>query len=139
MGALLASLAIYSASLGTSAACAMGLEAAVGFPQTMGAGLLLPHIMEFNLTAAANKFIQIAMALGEKVADITVIEAAIMAIESIRRLMMDLHIPQRLSDYGISSDRMEQASKIGSQYDFLGYIPRAAGRNEVNEILSAAL
>lgn len=139
MGALLASLAIYSSSLGTSSACAMGLEAVANLSQAVGTSVILPHIMEFNLTAAANKFIQIAMALGEKVADITVIEAAIMAIESIRRMMMDLHIQQRLSEYGITQDKLENASKIGSQYDFLSYIPRPAGRNELNEIFSAAL
>ncbi len=101
--------------------------------------VILPHIMEFNLTAAANKFIQIAMALGEKVADITVIEAAIMAIESIRRMMIDLHIPQRLSEYNITQENIEYASRIASQYDFLTFIPRPAGRNEINEIFSAAL
>lgn len=139
MGALLASLSIYTSSLGTTAGCAMGLEAAADFPLSKGTTILLPHIMEFNLTAAANKFIQIAMALGEKVADITVIEAAIMAIESIRRMMMDLHVPQRLSEHGITQDNIESAAKIASQYDYLSYIPRPAGRNELGEIFSAAL
>ena len=86
--------------------------------------------MEFNLTAAANKFIQIAMALGEKVADITVIEAAIMAIESIRRLMMDLHIPQRLMEYKIDQEMINKASQTASEYDFLSYSPRPAGRSK---------
>jgi len=139
MGALLASLGIYTSSLGTCAACGMGLDAAADFPQQMGVSIVLPHIMEFNLTAAANKFIQIAMALGEKVAEITVIEAAIMAIEAIRRMMIDLHIPQRLSEYNLSKEKVEAASRIGSQYDFLQYIPRPAGKNEIFEILSAAL
>jgi alcohol dehydrogenase len=139
MGALLATLAIYTSSLGISSACAMGLETITGLPQAIGTSVVLPHIMEFNLTAAANKFIQIAMALGEKVADITVIEAAIMAIESIRRMMMDLHIPSRLSEYNITQDKLDNAAKVASQYDFLSYIPRPAGKNEVNEIYSAAL
>lgn len=139
MGALLASLAIYSSSMGTTAACGMGLDAAADFPQQMGSAVILPHVMEFNLTAAANKFIQIALSLGEKVSDITVIEAAIAAIESIRRMMLDLHVPQRLSEYKLTQEKLESASKIGSQYDFLQYIPRPAGRNEISEILSAAL
>jgi alcohol dehydrogenase class IV len=139
MGALLASLAIYTSSLGTCSACGMGLDASSDLSQQMGSAVILPHVMEFNLTAAANKFIQIAMALGEKVSDITVIEAAIAAIESIRRMMLDLHIPQRLSEYKITADKIEVASKIASQYDFLQYIPRPAGRNEVGEIFSAAL
>jgi len=62
-----------------------------------------------------------------------------MAIESIRRLMIDLHIPQRLSEYQITSEIIDKAAKIGSQYDFLAYIPRPAGRNEIHEIFSAAL
>jgi alcohol dehydrogenase class IV len=62
-----------------------------------------------------------------------------MAIESIRRMMMDLHIPQRLSDYSVNKDQIEKASKIGSDYDFLSFIPRPAGKNEIFEIFSAAL
>lgn len=139
MGAMLASLSIYASSLGTSSAAAMGLDAAAGFSQPMGAAILLPHVMEFNLTAAANKFIQIAVALGEKVSDITVIEAAIKSIESIRRMMQDLHIPQRLSEYQLSNEKIDLSAKIASQYDFLSYIPRSAGRNEISEIVEAAM
>lgn len=139
MGALLASLAVYTSSLGSTGACALGLDAAVNFPQPMGATLMLPHVMEFNLTAAANKFIQIAVALGEKVSDITVIEAAIKSIETIRRLMIDLHIPQRLTEYNINQENLDNAAKVGTQYDFLSYLPRPAGRNELAEIIEAAL
>jgi alcohol dehydrogenase len=139
IGTLLASMAVYGSSPGLSAACAMGLSASSSTSQQIGSGVILPHVMEFNLTAAANKFIQIAMALGEKVADITVIEAAIMAIESIRRLMMDLHIPQRLMEYKIDQEMINKASQTASEYDFLSYSPRPAGRSEIHEIFSAAL
>ncbi len=130
IGALLASL---------TSACGMGIETATEIPSAIGTSVLLPHIMEFNLTAAANRFIQIAMALGEKVSDVTVIEAAIMAIEAIRKLMLELHIPQRLSEYNFTEDKIDSASKVATQYEFLNYIPRPAGRNEINEILSAAM
>jgi alcohol dehydrogenase class IV len=139
MGALLASLAVGTSSLGMSAACAMALETAAGLEQSKGASIILPHVMEFNLTAAANKFIQVALALGEKVADITVIEAAIMGIESMRRLMLDLHVPVRLSDFNVTQDKLDNTAKIGAQYDFLSFIPRPAGRNEMFEVFSAAL
>ncbi len=138
MGSLLASLAIYGSSLGTCAATAMGLESQTNTPQSVGAAVILPHVMEFNLTAAANKFIQIAAALGEKVTDISVIEAAIMAVEAMRRIMLDLHIPQRLSEYGVEQDRLEAAARVAGQYEFLTYIPRPASKNELVEIYSAA-
>jgi len=139
VGALLASLSTCFSSLGLNAACGMGLETSSGISSTIGTSIMLPHIMEFNLTAAANRFIQIAMALGEKVTEVTVIEAAIMAIEAIRKLMLELHIPQRLSEYNITEDKIDPTGKVASQYEFLNYIPRPAGRNEVCEILSAAM
>jgi len=139
MGALLASLAIYTSSLGSTAACAMGLNAACDLPQPVGATLMLPHVMEFNLTAAANKFIQIGVALGEKVSDITVIEVAIKSIESIRRMMQDLRVPQRLSDYNINTEKIDLAAKVASQYEYLSYLPRSAGRNELNELIESAM
>lgn len=139
VGALLASLSTCFSSLGLTAACGMGLESATEISATVGTSVMLPHIMEFNLTAAANRFIQIAMALGEKVSDVTVIEAAIMAIEAIRKLMLELHIPQRLSEYNIIESKIEQIARVASQYEFLNYIPRPAGRNEISEILSAAM
>jgi len=138
MGSLLASLAIYGSSLGTCAATAMGLESQTDISQSVGAAVILPHVMEFNLTAAANKFIQIAAALGEKVTDISVIEAAIMAVEAMRRIMLDLHIPQRLSEYNIPQDRLEAAARVAGQYDFMTMIPRPASKNELVEIYSAA-
>ncbi len=139
IGTMLASLAVYGSSPGLSAACAMGLSSASNISQQIGSGVVLPHVMEFNLTAAANKFIQIAMALGEKVADITVIEAAIMAIESIRRLMIDLHISQHLTEYNIDQNIINKSSQISAEYDFLSFSPRPAGRSEIHEIFSAAL
>lgn len=138
MGSLLATLGVFTSSLGSTSACAMGLDAAIGMDQPIGASLMLPHVMEFNLTAAANKFLQIAVALGEKVSDITVIEAAIKSIETIRRLMMDLKLPQRLSEYNLNLSNLELASKVAAQYDYLNYLPRPAGRNELREIVEAA-
>ena len=62
---------------------------------------MLPHVMEFNLTAIPNKYVQIARALDEDVSKVTVVEAAIKAIEGIRKLLFDLKVPQKLSDYKI--------------------------------------
>ncbi|MGC8764693.1 MAG: iron-containing alcohol dehydrogenase [Brevinematia bacterium] len=139
VGALLASLSTCFSSCGLCAACGMGLETVTGISSTTATTVMLPHIMEFNLTAAANRFIQIALALGEKVAEVTVIEAAIMAIEAIRKLMLELHIPPRLSEYNVTEDKIDNAAKVASQYEFLNYIPRPAGRNEISEIFSAAM
>ncbi len=139
MGGLLASLAVANSSAGLSFAIGMAMNSVWETYQPLGSAIMLPHVMEFNLTAAANKFVQIAMALGEKVFDITVIEAAIKAIEAIRKLMMDLQISQRLSEYeGISREQLDKVAAIASQYDFLVNLPRPATRDEILTILQAA-
>jgi len=52
--------------------------------------IILPHIMEFNLTASPGKYVQMAKVMGEDVKDITVIEAAIKVVEAIRKMVTDI-------------------------------------------------
>ena len=54
-------------------------------------------------------------------------------------MMIDLKIPSRLSEHNINQGLLDQVSKVAAQYDFLTYLGRPAGRNELNEILEAAM
>ena len=65
-----------------------------------------PYIMEYNLTTSANKYVMIARALDEDTSDISVIEAAIKAVEGIRKIYIELKIPPRLSEYEVKKKRI---------------------------------
>ncbi|MBN1531671.1 MAG: iron-containing alcohol dehydrogenase [Spirochaetes bacterium] len=100
--------------------------------------VILPHIMEFNLTSSPGKYVQMSKVMGEDVKEITVIEAAIKAVEAIRRLEADLNIPLRLSNYGISKSVFGEIADLASGYPFISNTPRELQKSEIETILIAA-
>ena len=100
--------------------------------------IILPHIMEFNLTTAPGKYVQMSKVMGKEVRDITVIEAAIKAVEAIRKLEADTDTPQRLSNYEVSKSQFKEISNLAMRYPFIKNTPRALNDNEIETILIAA-
>ncbi|MBL0266773.1 MAG: iron-containing alcohol dehydrogenase [Leptospiraceae bacterium] len=100
--------------------------------------ILLPHIMEYNLTTSANKYVMIARALDEDTSDISVIEAAIKAVEGIRKIYIELKIPQRLSEYEVKKNELPKIASLAFSMSFLDCLPRELPKNEIETILVAA-
>jgi alcohol dehydrogenase len=100
--------------------------------------IILPHIMEFNLTSSPGKYVQMSKVMGEDVREITVIEAAIKAVEAIRKLESDVDIPQRLSNYDVPKSIFREVADLAVTYPFLDNTPREVNTNEIETILIAA-
>lgn len=119
-----------------SIALAIHLLAGVDFYQAYS--ILLPHIMEYNLTTSAKAYVQIAQALNEDISQITIIEAAIKAIEGVRKLHIELELSYRLSDFGISKDLLPEISGFSAKFPLVNNTPRELDKNEIETILLAA-
>ena len=76
--------------------------------------------------------------MGEDVKDITVIEAAIKAVEEIRKLETDVDIPQRLSNYDVNKTVFKEVSELAINYPFIANTPRELTTDEIETILIAA-
>jgi alcohol dehydrogenase len=100
--------------------------------------ILLPHIMEYYLTTSANKYVMIARALDEDTSDISVIEAAIKAVEGIRKIYIELKIPQRLSEYEVKKNELPKIAALAHSMPFLDSLPKDLPKNEIETILVAA-
>lgn len=100
--------------------------------------ILLPHIMEYNLTTSANKYVMIARALDEDTSEISVIEAAIKAVEGIRKIYIELKIPQRLSEYEVKKNELPKIASLAHSMPFLDSLHRELPKNEIETILVAA-
>ncbi len=135
---VLGSLALANSTLGSCYALSLALNSVFGIYQSMVCSILLPHVMEFNLTSSANRYVQIAKAFGENVADITVVEAAIKAIEFVRKLLFDLKIPTKLGELEVDKEQLEKVAKIARNYEFLHYLPRPVSKEDLYNILIAA-
>jgi len=69
--------------------------------------LLLPWVMEYNLVADAERFQQIALALGAE-QKASAAETALVGVAEVRRLMLQCGLPSRLSAIGIPWDAIPE-------------------------------
>ncbi len=77
--------------------------------------LLLPYVMEYNLTAAVQRYCDIAYAMGIDEGK-TAQEVALNGIASIKKLIRECRLPMRLTEVGISPEHIgklaESAIKV---------------------------
>jgi len=126
------------AFLCVSLAIALALSSKSSLDVDTAIGLIIPHIMEFNLTTSPGKYVQMSKVMGEDVRDITVIEAAIKAVEAVRKLEIDIDFPQRLSSFNIGQGQFRDIANIATSYPFIRNTPRMLSKSEIETILIAA-
>jgi alcohol dehydrogenase class IV len=71
-----------------------------------GNGLLLPHVMRFNLPARQPEFARIAEWLGEDVSRLGEAAAAERAVAAVDRLRADIGVPGRLREFGVREEQL---------------------------------
>jgi alcohol dehydrogenase class IV len=104
-----------------------------------GNGLLLPHVLRFNLPARRRELAAIAGLLGEDVAGLDEGMAAEQAIAAVERLRDDIGIPRRLRDLGVSEAQLRPfAEKAFGIRRILRVNPRPATVDDLEGILRAA-
>jgi len=138
MASLMAGIAFSSAQLSVSLAISLALASLTQIDIASYMSVMLPHIMEYNLTSAPGKYVQMSKVMDEDVRDITVIEAAIKAVEGVRKLALDVDIPQRLSQFDVNKTIFSKVAEITLSYPFIQNAPRVLNRDEVETILIAA-
>ena len=138
MASVLVGFSLLTSKPGSCEAMALALSAKSGIYQNIAHAIILPHVMEFNLTTAPNKYVQIAKALGEDISNITVVEAAIKAIEGVRKLLFDLKVPQKLSDYKVNKEDLPLISSVARRYSFLNYTPTPISKEDILNIMLTA-
>jgi alcohol dehydrogenase len=140
MAASMAGLAFSSAGLGAVHGLAFELETKHGVSHARAAAVMLPHVMDFNRIAAPQKFASIARALGEDVGRAPDHEGAIEAVTAVLRILKDLNISCRLSDYGITdSDVPDMAEGASRQVRLFSQNARNVGKQDVIDIYMKGL
>jgi alcohol dehydrogenase class IV len=131
-------IAFSIAFLSTSLAISLAISSKTDIEVDLAMSLVIPHIMEYNLTTSPGKYVQMSKVMGEDVRDITVIEAAIKAVEAVRKLEIDLDIPQRLSSFDITQNQIKEIAELAYTYPFINNTPRPLSPGEIETILIAA-
>jgi alcohol dehydrogenase len=104
-----------------------------------GNGLLLPHVMRFNLPSRLKEFAVIARLLGEDVAGLSDQEAAERAVAAVDRLRSDVGVPARLREFGAKEEHLRGfAEKAFAIKRLMRVNPRQVSQADLEGILKAA-
>jgi len=106
MASMMAGTAFSLGGLGVCHAMAHQLSAFFDMPHGMANAILLPHVMEYNLKVAEDKFADIAAAMGGDISGKSKREAAEMALQLVKQLAVDVNAPKYLDDAGATKDKI---------------------------------
>lgn len=135
----MAGMAFNNASLGNVHAMAHQLGGFYDLPHGVCNAILLPHVESFNMIACPERFADIAMALGENIEGLSIIEAADLAMESIKRLSQDVGIPSGLKQLGVKEEDLPTLADNALK-DACGLTnPRIATKADIIQIYKNAM
>lgn len=110
-----------------------------GVPHGVANAILLPHVMDWNLIGAPERFAEVARAMGEETIGLTMMEAAELAPVAVRRLMKDIGIPMTMREVGITEDMIPALADDSMLSGNVVLNPRRARVEDVRAILQRAL
>ena len=135
----LAGMAFNNASLGHVHAMAHQLGGFYDLPHGVCNAILLPHVQRFNMIAKMDRFVDIAVAMGENVDGLSVRAAAEKALEAIQTLSTDIGIPAGLDQLGVEEKDLKIMAE-NAQKDACGLTnPRCPNLDDVIQIYKNAL
>jgi len=76
-------------------------------PHGVANALLLPYVMEYNMSSSMARYKDIAEAMGVDVSGMDAEEAAKAAVKSVKDLAISVNIPQQLSKIGVKEEDLQ--------------------------------
>lgn len=110
-----------------------------GTPHGITNAILLPYGMEYNMPTNLQKFADIAEAMGENIEGLSLRDAAEKAIESVKRLSLDIGIPVKLSALGIDDEHIDKMSMMALDTPDIKTNPRHYSKETVAALYEKAL
>ena len=107
-------------------------------PHGVANALLLPPVMEFNLSYAVDGYADIAAALGVDTSDMTKQEAATAAIEEVKSLNSAVNMPKGLGEAGLDPQRIPKLAKDAMLDHCYKSNPRPCTEQDMRNLFEAA-
>ena len=140
LGSTMAGIAMNPTRLGLAHALAMPLGSwDLRIPHGLAIAVTLPRVMRFNHTAAPDRFARIAEALGEITREISLSNAALLAVEAVEKLSVDIGIPRGLAQCGLRSSHIQRVVEEAMKSGNVAVNPRQTTREELAGILEQSL
>lgn len=139
MASLCAGIAFSNAILGATHAMTHQIDGLLDHHHGETNAAILPHVMEFNLSANPQKFVTIANALDKNTRGLSTAAAARLSIEAINEILDDIGLAKGLAEFGIKEEMIPPLSKNALNDACLVTNPRAANLQDIEDIFRRAL
>jgi len=136
---VMAGMAFNNAGLGYVHAMAHQLGGLLDMPHGVANAVLLPHVERWNLMVNPKKFADIAVAMGENIEGLGMMEAAEKAITAIERLSSDVGIPKGLASLGVKESDLEPMAITALEDGNAGCNPRKGNKDDIIAMFRAAM
>ena len=138
LGQYVAGMAFSNVGLGCVHSMAHPLGARFDIAHGVANALLLPIVMEFNMPACEAKYCDIAKAMGVDITGMSVSKGAKAAVEAVKKLSLDLGIPQTLREINIPEDSLAQLANDAFNDVCTGGNPREISEADILELYRKA-
>ena len=138
MGSLFGAMAFANSALGAVHGLAHPVGALFDVPHGVICGLLLPYVMEYNLSAKTDRFAQIAKIMGQYIDGESDEANAQKAVDFVHDLIAKMRLPKRLNELGINRDNLPLIAR-SAKGSSLNNNPRPTTPESLVEILLSAL
>jgi len=152
---LLTAIGLSMSKMGMGAALSYSINAKFMVPKSWVGSILLPYVMEFNMSASTEKLATIGKLLqpessevereGEEGLEMEIetgrnapIEEANNAVETVRELLGSAKLATRLRDFDLEIDDMIEIAGSARSFDMMNYLPRLVSTEDLYEIIKAA-
>ena len=134
MGSMLGGIAISSRWLGACHSLAHQLSGVANVHHGLACAMMLPAQMQFSLPGAMERYAKIAQALAPVSAPGSVRDEAMRGVTAVRELMVDIGLPLRLRDVGVTEAMIPELADNAIIDLNWTTNPRAISRDEMAEL-----
>lgn len=110
LAALVSGMCLANSGLGAAHGIGAGLGAVLGVTHGVACGMLLPHVIRYNIAGGVTKYAALAPALcGKAYANET--DAALAVADAVAALCADVGLPARLKALGVTADNAKELAE----------------------------
>ena len=135
---LQAGMAFTNALLGATHAIAHQIGGTLDLPHGLLNAILLPHVMRFNAETHADRYVDVAGALGIETEALDAATAAELAVERVEALSRSLGIPSGLQEIGVDPADFDTFAVNALRDAYIATNPRQVSEDDVRRICVAA-
>lgn len=133
---LLAGMAFNQAYLGLAHAIGSALSGHCHVNHGVAIGLLLPSVIEYNLPASSDKYVEMASVFRSITPGLTPNEIGKQLVEDVRTLRNDIGLPGRLQDVGVKQEQLQNIAEDSVKSGMWKFNPRQASIEDIYQLIN---